>query len=120
MTTWNIQPETIGAVLTTVLGHLGDEEATEGLAGNIQDLDTAVQGAAEECSSSTPVHSAIGMFMENALPTCGDMVRRTSTAVSGCAEATEHYQLGNLEMAENAERNSLDTPVSEDEIPPNL
>ena len=120
MSDWNIQTDTVRAVLTTVLGHLGDGEATEGLAGDISDLDTAIQGAATECTDSMPVGSAIGMFMEHFSPICGQMVRRTSNALSGCAEATEHYVAGDYEMASEAQSAYLDAPITEDDIPPNV
>lgn len=120
MSEWSIQTDTVRSVLTTVMGHLGDGEATEGLSGNILDMDTAVQGAASECADSMPVSSAIGMFMEHFSPICGQMVRRTSSALSGCAEATEHYVTGDYEMAAEAQSAHLDTPITEDDLPPNI
>lgn len=120
MSDWNIQTDTVRAVLTTVMGHLGDREATEGLAKDISDMDTAVQGAATECADSMPVSSAIGMFMEHFSPICGQMVKRTSSALSGCAEATEHYVAGDYEMAAEAQAAHLNTPITEDDLPPNI
>ena len=120
MSDWNVQTDTVRAVLTTVMEHLGDGEATEGLAGDIFDMDTAVQGAATECADSMPVSSAIGMFMEHFSPICGQMVKRTSSALTGCAEATEHYVAGDYEMAEQAQSAHLNTAITEDDLPPNI
>ncbi|PWV48554.1 DUF6507 family protein [Nocardiopsis sp. L17-MgMaSL7] len=117
---WNIQTETVGSVLNTVLDHLGDQEGSEGLSGNISDMDTAVQGAATECADSMPVSTAIGLFMENFSPICGHMVKRTSNALSGCAEATELYLAGDYAMAEEAQATRLNMVVTEDDIAPNL
>lgn len=120
MSGWSIQIDAVSGVLTTVLGHLGDEDATEGLSGSIQTMDTAVQSAAEECGDSFPVETALGLFMAHYGPLCGQMVRRTGSAVTACSEATQHYQTGDLEMAETAQRNNLEAPVTEDDLPPNV
>ncbi|WP_017615260.1 DUF6507 family protein [Nocardiopsis salina] len=113
MSGWSIQIDAVSGVLTTVLGHLGDEDATEGLSGSIQTMDTAVQSAAEECGDSFPVETALGLFMSHYGPLCGQMVRRTGSAVTACSEV-------DLEMAETAQRNNLEAPVTEDDLPPNL
>lgn len=117
---WSIQTNTVSSVLTTVMGHLGDQEGNEGLSGNISALDTAVQGAATESADSMPVSTAIGMFMEHFSPVCGQMVKRTSSALSGCAQATEHYVAGDYAMAEEAQATNLDIVITEDDIAPNL
>ena len=120
MSEWSTQTDTVRSVLTTVVGHLGDSEASEGSAGNILDMDTAVQGDASECSAGMPVSSAIGMSMERFSPICGQVVRRTSSALSGCAETTEHYVTGDYEMAAEAQSARLDTPITEGDLPQRL
>ena len=48
------------------------------------------------------------------------MVKRTSSALTGCAEATEHYVAGDYEMAEQAQSAHLNTAITEDDLPPNI
>lgn len=59
MSAWNIQSGPVGAVLTTVNGHLGDQDGTSGLTGHVKDLGDAVVSAAETCADSLPVSIAL-------------------------------------------------------------
>ena len=112
MSAWNIRPSEVGTILSTVSGHVGDEEGTEGLTGHLTSLEGHLADAASGAHSS-PIEMALGEFAEHFFGEVGDMVAITSSAVTGAGEATMHYVNGNLDMAFDAQANAgkVVTPV---------
>ncbi|WP_304452821.1 DUF6507 family protein [Nocardiopsis sp. YSL2] len=122
MSAWNIQSGPVGAVLTTVNGHLGDQDGTSGLTGHVRDLGDAVVAASEACADSLPVSVALNGFLEHYSPDCRAMIEKTASAITGCSEATNHYLAGALEMAAEAQANAgaVFDPNDPNDLPPNL
>ncbi|KII00507.1 hypothetical protein LP52_01425 [Streptomonospora alba] len=105
MSVWDLKPEQISGVLTTVSGHIGDEERTEGLSLHSKTLEDALDEA-NTAASSGPIGMALQSFSEHCFGLIGDMVDRGSSAVTGAGDATAHYVNGNLEMAAEAQSNA--------------
>jgi hypothetical protein len=122
MSGWNIQTQQVGAVLTAVNGHLGDQEGTSGLTGHVRDLGEALVAAAETCADSMPVSAALNGFLGYVAPDCRTMIDKTGSAITGCADAANHYRDGALEMAAEAQANAgvLFDPNDPNDLPPNL
>lgn len=122
MSVWNIQHQEVGSVLTAVNGHLGDQEGTSGLTGQVKDLGDAVVAAAETCADSLPVSIALNGFLESYGPDCRAMIEKTGSAITGCSDATNHYLDGSLDMAAEAQANAGDIfdPNDPNDLPPNL
>ncbi|WP_131099396.1 DUF6507 family protein [Streptomonospora litoralis] len=104
MSGWDISPEGVGSVLTSVGGYVGDEAMTEGLTGQIEDFGKHLQDAAEDAASE-PIATALDEFLDHFGPKMWGMVGRTSSAIGGAGEATKAYMNGNLDMAEEAQAN---------------
>ncbi|SHI56675.1 hypothetical protein SAMN05421803_101601 [Nocardiopsis flavescens] len=105
MSTWNIRPPEVGAILGTVSGHVGDEEGTEGLTGHLTSLEGHLADAASG-AHSPPIEMALGEFAGHFFAEVGDMVALTTSAVTGAGEATTHYVNGDLDMAAEAQANA--------------
>ncbi|GAB3453161.1 hypothetical protein GCM10027570_32090 [Streptomonospora sediminis] len=102
MSGWDISAEGVSSVLSTVGGHVGDEEMTEGLTGEIDTFGNHVQSAGEQAASE-PIGLALEEFVDHIRPKLWGMVGRTASAISGCGEATSAYMNGDLEMAAEAQ-----------------
>ncbi|KII00066.1 hypothetical protein LP52_03810 [Streptomonospora alba] len=107
MSNWDVSPEGVNSVLTTVGGHVGDEAMTEGLTGQIDDFGTHVENASEQAASA-PIGQALQEFVDHFGPMMWTMVARTSSAVTAGSEATTAYIDGDLEMAADAQANAGD------------
>lgn len=114
MSAWSTQTDTVGSVLTNVPGHLGDEEGTEGLSGSISDRHRR-SGRRHRVCRQHAVSTALGVFVEHFSPICGQMVKRTSSALSGWAEATEQPHRGRLPAAPSPQR--TEARVAEGTVP---
>ncbi|MGQ4269891.1 DUF6507 family protein [Nocardiopsis changdeensis] len=116
MSTWNIQPGEVGGVLTTVFSHIGDEEGTSGLTGNMTDLGEHLVDA-DTHAASGPIGQALGEFAEHYFRVLGDTVGLASRAVNGAGEATLHYVNGDLEMAAEAQEAVITADLDEERPP---
>ncbi|MEU2945590.1 DUF6507 family protein [Nocardiopsis alba] len=105
MSQWNIQPEAVGGVLQTVVGHFGEEGSGEGFVGIFDKLQDNLEQAGE-ASADDAVNMALMEFAGHYFGILGDMASLTMSAVSGAGEATTHYVNGNLQMAEEAQENA--------------
>lgn len=105
MTAWDLEPDQISGVLGTVAGHIGDEEATEGLSLHSKSLGTALNDA-NAAAKSAPIATALEEFSTHCFDMVGDMVGLGSSAVQGAGDAAMHYVNGNLEMAAEAQSNA--------------
>ncbi|MEV2277783.1 DUF6507 family protein [Nocardiopsis sp. NPDC049922] len=106
---WNIQVPEVSGVLNQVHGHIGDEDATTGLTGNMTDLG----GCLEEVSThaaSAPIGIALAEFAEHYFGVLGEAVGLGASAVSGASEATLYYVEGNHAMAAQAQANAGQIP----------
>lgn len=99
MTRWNIQPAEVGGVLTTVVGHIGEEGGGEGLIGTASSFEHCIIRCGEIPDNSLPIGIALGEFADHYFGLIGDMAALTSSAVQGASEATIAYIDGDLEMA---------------------
>jgi len=106
---WNIQVPEVRGVLTTVSGHIGDEDGSSGLTGDSVALGEATTEA-EAAASSVPISVALGEFSEYVSGLVGGIVELTASAVGGASEATGHYVAGDLEMASEAQGNIGEVP----------
>lgn len=118
MSAWNIRPGEVGTILTTVFSHVGDEEGTSGLTGNMTDLGERLVDA-DTHAASGPIGRALGEFAEHYFGVLGDTVGLAARAVNGAGEATLHYTYGNLEMAAAAQ-DAVITADLEEERPPGI
>ncbi|MDT0304211.1 DUF6507 family protein [Streptomonospora wellingtoniae] len=102
---WDLKPEEISGVLTTVAGHIGDEEQTEGLSLHSKSLGTALDDAGA-AAKSAPIGTALQEFSTHCFGLVKDMVGLGSSAVKGAGDAAMHYVNGNLDMAAEAQSNA--------------
>ncbi|NKY98208.1 DUF6507 family protein [Nocardiopsis alborubida] len=112
MSKWNIQPADVGAVLTSVAGHIGEEGGSDGLVGAMTSAESLITEISTEADSA-PVSVALGEFAEHNFGLMGDMAGLTVSAVTGASEATTHYFNGNTEMAAEAQANAGVVPEPE-------
>ncbi|WP_338676757.1 DUF6507 family protein [Streptomyces sp. SCSIO 30461] len=61
-----------------------------------------------------PVGAALNAYLEARIAKMSSMAARTGNAVKGAAEATSHYQHGNLTMADNAQEEVVRAPETLD------
>lgn len=97
MSKWEIRPAEVGGVLTTVVGHLG-EEGGDGMIGHMTDIGEYIDLCHEEANSG-PISTALAEVAEYHFGLMGDMAALTASAVQGTYEATMAYIEGDLEMA---------------------
>ncbi|MCK9872535.1 DUF6507 family protein [Nocardiopsis dassonvillei] len=79
MSGWNIRPADVGAVLTSVVGHIGEEGGGDGLVGAMASAENLITAVSEE-ADSTPVSVALGEFAEHDFGLMGDMAGLTVSA----------------------------------------
>ena len=91
------------------MGHVGEEGGGDGLIGGMERLETNLTDASEHAASPV-VSMALGEFADHFFGVTGDMVRLTGSAIEGAGEATNHYNNGNLEMAEESQANAGEIP----------
>ncbi|MDE3723290.1 MULTISPECIES: DUF6507 family protein [Nocardiopsis] len=116
MSTWNIQPAEVGAILDTVFSHIGDEEGTSGLTGDTVDLGDHLVDA-DTHAASAPIGQALSEFAEHYFGVLGEAIGLASGAVNGAGEATLHYVNGNLEMAAEAQDAVIAADLEEERPP---
>jgi hypothetical protein len=109
MSAWNIQPQEVTTILSTVSGYVGDETGTEGLTSHMKSLETHLNEA-DSAAASAPIGAALSEFAAHYFGEIGDMVAISSSAVEGAGEATLHYTNGNLEMAAESQANAGEIP----------
>lgn len=112
MSNWNIQPQEVGGVLTTVAGHIGEEGGSEGLIGCMNKIEDRLTSISEE-ADSVPISIALGEFAQHYFGVMGDMASLTISAIEGAGEATNHYVNGNLEMAAESQAGAGEVPEPE-------
>ncbi len=103
MTGWDIDP----AGVRTVLGNT--EAVAREFDGQMQTLNTGIEGAAAQ-SSSEIVASALAGFAESASADITFVFTRTGACLSGAAQATNAYLDGDFEMAANAQASAYAAP----------
>ncbi|MBB6174073.1 hypothetical protein HNR23_004133 [Nocardiopsis mwathae] len=105
MSTWDINPDGVNAVLKQVFNHAGGEDGTGGLAGTLTDTGEHMTNAAKH-ANSFPVNTALAEFADHFQGPLENMTAKTASAIDGCATATRAYTNGNLEMAAEAQKNA--------------
>lgn len=103
MTRWDIDPVGVRSVLSNT------EAVAQEFDGQMQTLNTGIEGAATQ-SSSEIVASALAGFAESASADISFVFTRTSACMSGAAQATNAYIDGDLEMAANAQASANAAP----------
>ncbi|RKS07428.1 hypothetical protein DFP74_3097 [Nocardiopsis sp. Huas11] len=102
MSSWDIDPEGVAAVLTAVAGHFGTEGGSGGLIGTASDLERSLNRCAE-IPASFPITTALGEWAEHYFGLIGQMAALTASALEGTAAATTAYVEGNGNMAAQTE-----------------
>ncbi|MET9784363.1 DUF6507 family protein [Nocardiopsis alba] len=105
MSKWNLDTEAVGVVLETVAGHFGEEGSGEGFVGIFDELQDSLEQAGEY-SKDDAVNMALMEFAGHYFGVLGGMASLTTSAISGATQATIHYIEGDLENAEEAQRNA--------------
>ncbi|WP_214407022.1 DUF6507 family protein [Pseudonocardia lacus] len=110
MTRWDIDPAGVRSVLTNT------EAVAQEFDGQMQTLNTGIEGAAAQ-SSSEIVASALAGFAESAAADIGFVFTRTGACLSGAAQATNAYVEGDLQMAANAQASADAAPDPRSTMP---
>ncbi|NKY99688.1 DUF6507 family protein [Nocardiopsis alborubida] len=105
MSAWNIQVSEVSGVLAAVGEHIGDEEGTSGLTGDMRLLGLHLEQAAAS-SDSDPIGIALGAFAEHCFGTLQGMAELSASAVNGAGSATLYYVEGDTDMAAEAQDNA--------------
>ncbi|WP_419994490.1 DUF6507 family protein [Streptomyces boninensis] len=126
MTNWDIWPQSVRAVLKTTTGHVKDMgTAAQSLGESLQSAATnagylastteqmsaaadykggnAGQGGAGGGQRGGPVGAALAQFMEANTDRLQFLFNRTKASMTGAAEATNHYVVGDIDMAADAQ-----------------
>lgn len=103
MSAWDISPAGVRDVLTRT-----QAVATE-FEGQMTSLNTALQGAGNECSSEI-VGQAVAGFIESAKANIQFVFTRTGACLTAAAQATNAYLDGDLVMAANAQASATAAP----------
>ncbi|MFI6578141.1 DUF6507 family protein [Nocardiopsis sp. NPDC050513] len=109
MSGWNIQVPEVSGVLNQVYSHIGDEDATTGLTGNMTDLGERLEEVSTHAASA-PIGVALAEFAEHYFGVMGDAVGLGASAVGGAGEATLYYVEGNYAMAAESQANAGQIP----------
>lgn len=104
MTSWDVSPSGVQAVLVQTSA-VAQEFHVE-----LRQAGDALQASAAG-SSSGIVAQALSGFAEQLGADLQAVAARTSSALSGCAQATQAYVDGDLEMAANAARAAARAPT---------
>jgi hypothetical protein len=112
VSTWNINPNEVGGVLSATAVHIGEEGGSEGLVGHMAEIEDSVTGIST-AADSTPVSIALGEFAGHYFGVMGEMVGLTISAITGASDATTAYVNGNHEMALEAQANAGVIPEPE-------
>ena len=103
MTSWDVSPSGVQAVLVQTSAVAQEFDAELRQAGDA--LASSATG-----SSSGIVAQALSGFAEQLGTDMQAVAARTSSALTGCARATQAYVDGDLEMAANAARAAAQAP----------
>ncbi|MBB6120270.1 DUF6507 family protein [Nocardiopsis algeriensis] len=115
MSSWDIDAPSVGGVLNTVMGLLGDGSG-DALDGSLTTAGNGIVTAAS-ASCSGPVQSELYVFLENYGLLAEEMVNRAGSALEGCALAVDAYLTGDLEMAEEAQNSATAGEVDPLNVP---
>ncbi len=96
MSSWEIQPDGVNAVLARTESTAGEFEP------QLTSLNAGLEGSATE-SSSPIVADALSGFAGSAQGNIQFVITRTGAAMTGAANATNAYLDGDLTMAANAQ-----------------
>lgn len=106
MSTWDIHPSAVQGVLARTADVAGGFESA------LTGLSSSLEGAAA-ASSSGPVSTALGAFAATLGSDVDAVLRRTRSAMTGCVDAVNAYEAGDLEMAANAQASASAAPSGE-------
>lgn len=103
MTTWDIDVPGVQGVLKKT------QTVAEEFNGQLKKVQTALQTGAKN-TSSTIVAKAISEFVDQRQTDIEFVLKRTGSALTAAAQATQAYVNGDLEMAANAQRAAGQAP----------
>lgn len=109
MSSWSIQVSEVTGVLNTVSEHIGDEDCTSGLSGNMATLGERLEDVHTH-AGSTPISTALAEFAEHYFGVLQEAVGLGASAIVGASDATTHYVNGNHEMAAEAQAGAGEIP----------
>ncbi|GAA1469746.1 DUF6507 family protein [Nocardiopsis exhalans] len=117
MGSWDINPQQVSAVLSETAGHIGEEGSSDGLLGQMSQLENRITEVNAHISSP-PIGVALGEFAEHYFGMLGGMLSLTASAVQGTSEATTFYVEGDREMAAEAQSTAGQIPDPDAPPPP--
>jgi hypothetical protein len=105
MTKWDIDPAGVRSVL------LSTESVAKEFDGQMTTLNAGLEGAAGQCGlDSDIVASALSGFVDSVGPNLKFVFARTGACLGGCAQATNAYLDGDVQMAANAQASANAAP----------